>query len=361
MKRTKIRISLLSGVLLLMLSAVLLVLANNAEGFAQWYSVTVYAALVHTIGRFFGLLSFSAAEVLLYITAAVLVSAVIWMIRSLLTDRDAKKSVQNMLHGCFLGASILFFLYVVNCGVNYHRDSFAESIGLELEDYTVEELECICRMLTEEVNALAEQVQRDERGIMLLGQDIQADAVRAMERLAQTYPVLQGYYPQPKGLMIPWILSVQQISGIYSPFTIEANYNSGMVDYNIPFTACHELSHLRGFMQEEEANFIAYLACSGSDVTEFRYSGNLLAWIYCTNALYRADYECWTALRAELSVWADFDLKENSAYWRKYDGQVAEIADKVNDNYLKANGQTEGIKSYGRMVDLMAAYYKELY
>ena len=38
-----------------------------------------------------------------------------------------------------------------------------------------------------------------------------------------------------------------------------------MVSYNLPFTTCHELSHLRGFMQEEEANFIGFLACVNAD------------------------------------------------------------------------------------------------
>ena len=107
-----------------------------------------------------------------------------------------------------------------------------------------------------------------------------------MFSLGATYPELSGYYPQPKGLLFPAFLSVQNLSGIYSPFTIEANYNSAMVSYNLPFTICHELSHLRGFMQEEEANFIAYLASSQSDYKEFQYSGSLMGWIYCMNVLY---------------------------------------------------------------------------
>ncbi|MEI3187265.1 MAG: DUF3810 family protein [Lachnospiraceae bacterium] len=40
------------------------------------------------------------------------------------------------------------------------------------------------------------------------------------------------------------ILSIQQLSGIYSPFTVEANYNRAMTDYNIPHTICHELSSI---------------------------------------------------------------------------------------------------------------------
>ena len=33
------------------------------------------------------------------------------------------------------------------------------------------------------------------------------------------------------------------------------------------------------------------------------------------------------------------------------------MADKVNDTYLKVNGQTDGVQSYNRMVDLIVAYF----
>ena len=91
-----------------------------------------------------------------------------------------------------------------------------------------------------------------------------------MVRLGQSYPQLEGYYPYPKPLINSRLLSVQQLCGIYSPFTIEANYNREMPYYNIPHTICHELSHLKGFMREDEANFIGYLACIGSDSPDFR-------------------------------------------------------------------------------------------
>ena len=73
-----------------------------------------------------------------------------------------------------------------------------------------------------------------------------------MIRLGQSYPQLDGYYPYPKPLINSRLLSVQQLCGIYSPFTIEANYNREMPYYNIPHTICHELSHLKGFMREDE-------------------------------------------------------------------------------------------------------------
>lgn len=236
-----------------------------------------------------------------------------------------------------------------------------------MESYTAEELKSVCLWLTEEVNGLSADVVRDEGGVMRLGEGgmeagkdtqgpLRKEAVRAMQRLGREYPELSGFYPNPKGLLCPWILSVQQLTGIYSPFTVEANYNSGIVDYNIPFTMCHELSHLRGFMQEEEANFIAFLASIGSDDMHFQYSGYLMGWKYCMNVLYKADYDAWEEVRAQLSGNVEPDLTANRDFWDQYDGRIAEAANKVNDTYLKANDQSEGVESYSKMVDLIVAY-----
>lgn len=343
----------------ILLAAALLLfgISRISQEFARWYSKEIYTIWVNIIGRTAGCFPFSVSEVLLYsLIAGILVSLVrsVW-----------KKEIAVCLMNLYLFAGIFFFLYVMNCGINYHREPFAESAGIEERTYSAEELKEVCRWLTEEVNVWSSQVDRDKKGVMRIDADrewkgtksVNTMAVKAMENLGKSYPELSGYYPKPKALLVPWILSVQNLSGIYSPFTIEANYNSAMTDYNIPFTACHELSHLRGFMQEEEANFIAYLACSRAENPELRYSGNLLGWVYCMNVLYKVDYEAWEEIREELSAAVEPDLRENREFWGKYDGTVAEVANKVNDTYLKANGQDDGVKSYDRMVDLVVAYY----
>lgn len=73
---------------------------------------------------------------------------------------------------------------------------------------------CVCLRLTEDVNSRAELVERDENGVMVYEDTLRQDAVNAMEALAQKYPDLQGYYPEPKEVMLPWVLSVQKITGI---------------------------------------------------------------------------------------------------------------------------------------------------
>ncbi len=323
----------------------------------QWYTEHIYPKIVSSVGRVFGIFPFSAAELLLYAGILVLVGSAVRIVYRLLKKRAEKKEGFRYLQKLGITALILAVLYMTNCGINYHRDSFVESIGLKADSYTVDELEAVCEDLTEEVNAYAGQVERDADGVMVLSGKEREEAVAAMERLGEQWDVLAGYYPKPKPLTVSAFLSVQNLTGIYSPFTVEANYNQDMTPYNIPFTACHELSHLRGFMQEEEANFIAWLACKDAPEAELRYSGSMLAWIHCMNVLYEEDKASWSEIREKLSEEVDPDLRANIEFWDKWDGAVAEVSEQINDNYLKANGQKDGVQSYGRMADLVVAYY----
>ena len=346
---------LLSGVCLLGLAGILALLARSAAGFSDWYYETVYSLLVSTIGRLMGAAPFSVVEVLLYLLILwVIVSAgrVVWKL-----IRRENAGLRDFVGKVFVLVAALLFIYMACCGVNYYRTSFSESTGIHVDFYTSGELAAVCMDLTSEVNNLAGQVERDETGVMVYDSDMKAEAVNAMINLAEDYPELKGYYPKPKMLLVPQILSVQKVTGIYSPFTIEANCNGDMTDYNVPFTACHELSHLRGFMREEEANFIAWLACRESERVDFQYSGSLRGWISCMNVLYRSDYNAWAQIRVRLNPLVEADLSANRAYWAKFEGPVADAAQAVNDNYLKANGQSDGIQSYGRMSDLIVAYY----
>lgn len=351
------------SVILTAAAVFLSIAARKLPGFAQWYSTHLYPLWVGSIGRLMGYLPFSGSEMLLYI---LLICAVLWFVRLMRGYRkevkgNNGKAPADVLSGgwnLLLLVSVLFFLYVANCGINYQRNSFSESSGIQAEEYSVEELKEVCQWLTRRVAAYSDTVERGEDGGMVLELPLGENAVAAMGELGEEYPELAGYYPRPKKLVSSWILSIQDLSGVYSPFTIEANYNGDMQDYNIPFTACHELSHLRGFMQEQEANFIAFLACSGSEEDAFAYSGYLMGWIHCMNVLYRADYDVWEEVRSQLPPEAEADLKLNSEFWARYDGRIAEVSNRVNDTYLKANGQADGVKSYNRMVDLIVAYYK---
>lgn len=180
---------------------------------------------------------------------------------------------------------------------------------------------------------------------------------RAMEKLGQRYRRLSGHYPFPKPILNTWLLSVQQTTGVYSPFTVEANYNRDIAYYDIPFTICHELSHLRGYMQEEEANFIGVLATIGADDLYFNYSGYVSAWVYAGNALARIDRTAFATLYGRINARTRQDMLYNNAYWKQFEGKPAETHEQLNDAYLKIQGQATGVRSYGHVTDLMLEYF----
>lgn len=342
MKDQKNRRYIIRGLILLVAALLLQVGARTIPGFATWYAHHIYPILVIVFGGFFGIFPVSVVELALYLLILLILAAVI---------RYLKRPVHLLCRG-FLLISALLFSYTVSCGVNYLAMPFSEYAGLEAGQYTEEELKELCRYLVDKVNETATSERfADHR------QEWLQEGVRAMQRAGAQYPSLSGFYPRPKPVMMSAILSVQQLAGIYVPFTIEANFNQEMTDYNIPHTICHELSHLKGFMREDEANFIGYLSCVGSDNQAFQYSGYMSGWIHAGNALAAVDMEAYIELHQELSQEVRDDLAENSRFWNRYDGRIAEVSTQINDTYLKINRQADGVRSYGRMVDLMLSYY----
>lgn len=357
-KRNKNRIKkrILIPWILLAASVLLTVAAVYVNGFADWHVKYIYPMLTGTMGRVFGMIPTSVAEIGLYLFALFLVIGFLYILLSIFhrnwNGYRTKKTAVVLLWI----VSVLAFLYVINCGINYRATSFADQSGIRPREYTIDELKRVCLWLTEQVQDMDPGVTRDENGEMVFTTDAGKNAVRAMQELGQEYHGLKGYYPEPKTLIFPEFLSVQSLTGVYSPFTVEANYNSEMTEYNIPFTMCHELSHLKGFMQEQEANFIAWLACSRSDVAEFRYSASLSAWLYATNQLWNYDRAAYSEFYSMLPENAKTDLKKNDEFWAGYEGKIAEVSNKINDAYLKSNGQENGVKSYDKMVDMLVVY-----
>lgn len=332
---------LIAGLILLILAGCLQAAARLVPGFGEWYAVHVYPIIVGIYGRICGMFPFSVVEIALYI-------GIIWLVWYILSHLKRFAAIISCL--VFI-VGFLAFLYTANCGVNYYRRPFSSYLQLDVRESSVEELYALCEYLTEKVNETVD-TSSYERSWAATGRD-------AMDRLGRQYEQLSGFYPKPKGLFISRILSVQQLCGIYSPFTVEANYNQEMTSYNVPHTICHELSHLRGFMREDEANFIGYLACIGSDSRAFQYSGYLTGWVYAGNALARRDWERYSLLLDRLDARAAEDLQDNNAFWARFEGKVAEVSNQMNDVYLKMNSQEDGVFSYGRMVDLMLAYYRQ--
>ncbi len=351
MKRT-FKHRLIAAVIFAAAGLVLRLGARYIPGFADSYADYMNAFWVGTLGRLSSLVPFSLVEFAIYGLILFVIVRLIMFIAS----RKSREKFQEFLGTCFVLAGLIFFLFEANEDLYFYRTPFSTAAGYGTGSYTTEELTETARMLAEEVNRWAPLVERDADGGMVCGSDIRERTAEAMEELGEIYPMLAGWYPAAKPVTFSYLMSITDLAGIYSAYTIEANYNRDMTDYNFPFTMSHELSHLKGVLQENEANFCAYLNCTNAKDADIRYSGALLGWIYCGNELYKRDKDLWREIALTLCPEANYDLEANTAFWKQYKGVIADAAESFNDSYLKARGQTDGKESYNRVVDLIVSY-----
>lgn len=346
----------------LFLAAVLLqVLSRRGAGFAEWYAESVYPMLMHILGGISSLVPFALDEWLIYILTLSVDFYILWGILCIWKKKKRLKD-WGLKSICLVlkAGTLWFFAFTITCGINYHRTPFSELAGLPMESSTAEELEELCLWLTERIEETVKDTAKQENGLTALPDGLREKTRDAMERLGETYPELAGWYPKAKPVFTWKLLSLEFLEGIFGPYTMEAHYNPDIPAYNQPAVLCHELSHLKGFMREDEANYIAYLACVGAEDPNLNYSGLLLAYTHSINALYQADRERFAAVRGLLCEQANLDYAYHRTYWAQYEGPVSELSDKVNDTYLRANAQQEGSRSYGRMVDLLMGEYRQI-
>ncbi len=356
--------------LLLLLPAALLSLfaASRSQEVAEHvFARGIFAALSWGMAHITSLIPFSLMEfgitVLPFALLFLLVRFIIRLVRKR-EDRAFRLAKAFINLGCVV--SIAAFLLLIGCSINYYRYPVSRYLELTVEPASKEELYGLVRALAAETSRVRDGLEQkgleDENGVFLLSvseRELGQEAVTAFGRLAETYPIFRGYYPQPKHIFFSRTMSRTELTGIFCPFTMEANVNTDVPDYSLGSTMCHELAHLKGFIREDEANYIAFLACMASDSDELRYSGLMEALVLAGNALYRKDADLYFEARRLYSEGVSRDLQANSEYWKQFENTViSNTAEKLNDTYLKANNQEDGVQSYGRMVDLLLAQYR---
>lgn len=346
-----------------LLAAAVLTASRRSTEFSDWLCFNVYPVFSGIGSRLWGIFPFSAGE--LFVISVILGAIVGIAALTIKTVKNKGQRIKTFLNGfswAALTASIIFLLLTLNCLVNYNRTPFSSYSGLTVRQYKPEELRELIVCLIDKTNEAAAEAELTAEGHAVKPENFNALAVSAMESLTEDYKVLDTYYPQPKAVMCSNILSSFNISGMYFPITVEANYNAAMPVSSQGFTACHELSHLSGFIREDEANFIAYLACRDSEDPYFRYSGYLEALTYALNAYYpSAEQEDYNSLCGMLSETVLNEYAYRSEYWAQFRKKTTyKVSSAINDAYLKSNNQTDGVKSYGRVVDLMLAEYNTI-
>ena len=349
--------------LLLPLSLLLTFVASTRPLWVeQKYAGSLYLLIQRILSLLTGFVPFSVGEFMFIFLVLYLIFGLFRGILQIIRKKsEGFRIFSHWIIHLLISFCLLYFSFVTLWGLNYHRLPLAEIIGLDTQPASVEELVALSESLIERANVLRGEVAEDDQGVMVLPKgksDMFRRAHLGYDAVAVIYPELRGTLSRPKGVLFSHAMAYTGISGIYFPFTGEANVNTTTPDSLILATTTHEMAHQRGFAREDEANYIAYLTATFHPDPDFQYSGVLLALINAMNQLYGRDQELYRELRSQYHPGIIRDLVAIQEYNKRYEGPLERTHTKINNAYLKSNRQEDGVYSYGRMVDLLIAEYR---
>ena len=326
-----------------------------SERFAEWCSTGVSHYVRSIIAALTRHVPFSLAEVIVVLgTLIIAVCLVVSLIRAIFCRR--RGAFFRMLLRLVYLALLLACFFVLTFGVCYRRVPLETRMQLDTEHLTELDMRAGASYLLAvcDQNLPAEVGENGSK--MPYRFDYMAKQLEAAFK--RTYQQECPTYFSVKKVMLskPWTYT--HISGMYMPFTAECNINVNYPDFIIVYSTAHEMAHHMGVASEDEANLIALDVCLHADDAYIRYAGALGAADYMLGELPSPMARellsaCDARVRAELAAYA--------AFFDEYrDAPAAVVANNVNDTYLKAQGVTEGTRSYDRVSLLAAAYIKQM-
>lgn len=357
-KRIRIAWGLPAALLLpAVLSGLFYWLRSSAAVMDGWVS-GVMAPLEQSWGRLWSVIPVSAAEIL---AALFLLGNLVWLVRAAalaVRQRDGRKLTRRLL----AQAAVWLWLWCGICwlwNAAYYAADFSQRSGLAVRSYSVGTLTAVTEYFAQNAARLAGQTARDEEGHFVRELETYFETgTQIYENLTREFPCLEMKSVAVKPLLCSRLQSRLGFTGIYVPFTGEANVNVDAPACLLPATIAHEMAHQRMVASELEANFVGIAACTTCADVTFQYSGYLMGLIQLCNALYSVSPDAWYAIaKTYFTPELATDWEDNNAYWAAMTSPVEDTAEKVYDSFLKGNGQVLGMRSYGACVDLLVAYY----
>jgi hypothetical protein len=184
-------------------------------------------------------------------------------------------------------------------------------------------------------------------------------AYQCYRRATLSYPFLQYNYKSVKSSLYGRLGNYLGFTGYYNPFSGEAQLNTTIPRFLLPYTTCHEIAHQLGYAKEDEANFVGYLSAISSTDTLFHYSAYFDLFLYANKELYYLDSAYAKESYKQLIPEVQNDIKEFREFLLEHRNPVEPYITWLYSKYLKANQQPEGMRTYNEVIANLIAFYKK--
>ncbi len=221
-------------------------------------------------------------------------------------------------------------------GLNDLAGPITEDLRIQRHDYTLDTLERAAKYYRDQVNDYSEKVTRNEDGT-LMGSDFDTLNVQAAEGFQslvydRTYSIFSGTTQPVKKL--GFAEHFDGVTGKTVGLTGESAVNPNVPAVGMPFAICHEMSHRMCISRDSEADFGAFLSCTANSSPEFVYSGYLMAYRNCYNALDAIGSEKSIKILDELVRGTHDRVLKDMEIYEDFLGENSHVADTELTNLL---------------------------
>src|SRR5262245_7748465 len=254
--------------------------------------------------------------------------------------------VRVVVRAVVVGAAA-YLVFVVAWGLNYRRIPLVEALPFEAERVTADAAQRAAAMAVDRVNALHDAAHA--AGFPSAGQidDRLVDGLRrAVADVGRGVPIVPA---RPKTTLLDWYFRRAGVEGLTDPFLLETLVATDVLPFERPFVVAHEWSHLAGFADEGDANFIGWLACLRATPSA-QYSG----WLFLYSQIAQSIRRDAASIAERLAPGPRADLQAiRERIVRHVNPRVAAAGWRAYDAYLKANRIEAGTNSYAQVVRLV--------
>ncbi len=322
------------------------------------YSNGIYIGISWVQRFLLGWIPFSVGDLLYAAAVIFLLVKLVKAVRTIFRRQADKAFWLKGLQQVVFWILCVYVAFNLLWGLNYNRLGPARQLQLAMKPYTNDELKTVVQAIIrrlDETNAGAVQVREQYNSHRAL-----FGKARESYQLAQPlYPFLSYRAASVKSSLFSYLGDYLGYTGYYNPFTGEAQVNTTVPVFVLPFTTCHEIGHQLGYAKENEANFAGYLSAKSSTDMAFRYSVYLDLYGYSIRELYFRDSLAAKAMALQVPPQVKKDFAELRAFDARYKNPLEPYIRRLYGEYLRANQQPHGLQSYSEVMAFLVAYYRK--
>ncbi len=253
---------------------------------------------------------------------------------------------------------VVYIVFNIFWGLNYNRKGITWQLQLKEVAYDTAGLKLIQQLLLQKVNE-SKTTLKNQKTVYPDNTSLFKRAAECYNQADKKYPFIKYEVHSVKSSFYGWLGNYLGFTGYYNPFTGEAQVNTTIPKFLLPYIAVHEIGHQLGYAKEDEANFSGYLAAVSSHDTLFQYSAYLDLYVYANHEVFYFDSTASKISAKQLIPEVKADLLEWKHFNENHTSFLEPAITWLYGKYLQINQQPKGMRSYNEVIAMLMAYYKK--